>query len=172
MIPIFIDENQIPLLHGANGKFRADVDVLSVDKPFPVSSSAIAAASFSADGKASIGNDVSLGVSASTSVTLSALFKEQLGAAPDLAKEFDLASSLTDDNFILALDVGGKADLSASGSYKYSVLSATASLDAGVDARLVNTLIFEGRKEPSAGALETFFGALTTPGAIKQPPPP
>jgi len=70
MIPFSIDEEQIPLLHGANAKFSVNINAASPDDPYPVSATAITAASFSADDKAAIGNDVSLGVSASTSVTL------------------------------------------------------------------------------------------------------
>ena len=172
MIPISVDESNIPLLHGVNGAFTANIDVVAPSDPLPISSTAIAAASFNASGKAAIGNDVSLGVSASTSVTLAALFKGQTGAAPDLAKTFGLDASLDDTNMILALDLGGKADVSASGSFKYNVLSATASLDAGSDARLVNTRVYDDRTEPSREVLVDFVANLTTPGGIVKPPKP
>ena len=75
MIAIPIEENNIPLLHGTNGKFVANVEVVHPNDPIPNSNTAITAAAFTADGKAAIGNDVSLGVSAATTVTLAALFE-------------------------------------------------------------------------------------------------
>jgi hypothetical protein len=170
MTPISIAEDQIPLLHGANGKFTANVDVVSPASPLPVSATAIADVSFSGDGKTSIGNDISLRVSASTSVKLATLFKEQTGAAPDVVKALGLDKALTDNNMIVALDLGGKADLSASGSYKYNVLSATASLEAGADARLINTRVYDDRKEAAGDVLADFVSHLCTPGAVVEPP--
>src|ERR1039457_6526536 len=119
MKQIEIAKDQIPLWHGANGKFQLDVDVPLPTDPLPVSATAIASVSFSADGTTSIGGDVTLGVTAQTSLKLAALFKEQTGADPDLWTEFDLAPAMGDDNLLLALDLGGKADISAEGSYTY-----------------------------------------------------
>jgi hypothetical protein len=172
MNQISISEDQIPLLHGANGKFTADVDVASPTDPLPVSATAIADASFSATDKASLGNDVSLGGSASISVKLAALFKEQTGADPDLVEALALSGALNDTNMILALDLGGQADLSASGSYKYNILSATASLDAGADARLINTRVYDNRQEPARDVLADFVKNLSTPGGVVKPPMP
>ena len=172
MALIPISEDQIPLFHGVNGKFAANVNVEAPTDPLPVSATAIADVSFGADGKTSIGNDVSLGVSASTSIKLAALFKEQTGADPELVKTLGLDRTLTDTNMIVALDVGGKADLSATGSYKYNVLSASASLEAGADARLINTRVYEDRGESARDVLSDFMANLTTPGRITRPPRP
>ncbi len=172
MTPISISEDKIPLLHGADGKFTADVNVVSPANPLPESATAIAAVSFSADGKASIGNDVKLGISASTSVTLAALFKDQTGADPDLVKTFGLDKVLDDSNLIIALDLGGKADLSASGSFNYNILSATATLEAGADARLINTRVYDNRGEAAGDILADFVRNLSTPGGVVKPPRP
>ena len=97
--------------------------------PFLSAQTAIAKAAFSADGKAALGNDVSLGLSAGTSVTVAALLKEETRACSELVKMLGLDDSLTAGNLMIVLDVGGNAKLSASGSYKYNILSATASLE-------------------------------------------
>jgi hypothetical protein len=172
MPQVSINEDKIPLLHGFNGKFTANVNAVLPTDPFPVSANAIASIQFSADNKVSIGNDVSLGISASTSATLAALFKEQTGAASDLVKTFGLDSSLTNTNFILAFDLGGKADLSASGSFKYNLLTVSPTLDAGVDGRLVNTRVYDNRTESIIDVLTDFVANLATPGSVTKPPRP
>src|SRR6478735_4842376 len=96
-----IDKDQVPLWKGAKGKFQADVNVGAPTDPLPVSASAIAGLTFSADGETAIGSDVKVGISASTSLTLAALFKEQTGAAPGLVTEFDLTPALSDNNCLL-----------------------------------------------------------------------
>jgi hypothetical protein len=169
LIPVSIPEERIPLLHGANGKFIASLDVGSTADPFPVSPNAIAKAGFSADGKTTLGNDIALGLSAGTSVTLAAVFKEETRACSDLVKMLELDEALSADNLMMVLDVGGNATLSASGSYKYNILSATVSLDAGADARLVNTRIYKDRKQPSGAILHDFLDRLVTPGSVREP---
>jgi hypothetical protein len=166
-----ITQDQIPLWQGANGKFQADVNVPAPTDPLPVSANAIASLSFSAAGKAALGKDVSLGVSASTSVKLAALFQEQTGADPDLVTEFNLTPSLKADNLLLALDLGGKADVTVSGSYTYNVLSVGANLAAGADGRLVHVRPYP-RGESSLEILQDFFQNLALPGTISAPPPP
>jgi hypothetical protein len=165
----FSNDN-IPLLHGATGKFEGNVDVPTLASPLPVSATAIATASFSASGNAAIGNDVSVGLTASTSVTLAALFKEQTGADPSLVTDFELTPALGDDNLLLALDLGGKADISAQGSYTYSVLTVGGTLQAGADARLVNVRSYP-RTDSAQTVLTDFFGNLALPGTIATPPP-
>lgn len=171
MSQIDIDKSQIPLWKGATGKFQAEVNVPAPNQPLPVSASAIAGVSFSADGQAAIGKDVSIGVSAQTSLTLAALFQEQTGADPALVSEFNLGPVMGPDNLLLALDVGGKADVSVAGSYTYNVLSVGATLKAGGDARLVHVRRYP-RTEAAGNILLDFFGNLALPGTISVPPPP
>ena len=100
-----IDKDRVPLWKGAAGKFQADVNVGAPTDPLPVSASAIAGLTFSAQGTTAIGSDVKVGISASTSLKLAALFKEQTGAASDLVTEFELTPSLSDTNLLLAFDL-------------------------------------------------------------------
>ena len=168
MSVLSIKNDKIPLWKGAEGSVSVDVPIPI--EPLPVTADAIGHAGFSAAGKVAIGTNVSVGVSASSFFTLSALFREQTGADPDIVNEFELAPELRADNVMVAMDLGGKADVSAAGSFKYTALSAGATLDAGADARLVHTRSY-ARPTPAAEVLCDFFTNLALPGTVADPPP-
>ena len=137
MPTVSINKSDIPLWSGTNGSLTLDVagDPQAMLTP---GASPIARATFDVDGNRDIAltshGSVAIGVRAGANARIVPIFLEDQGSGADLVTRFSLADALRADNLLLALEVGGNASVSGAGSFKYSVLSVNATLEAGVDA--------------------------------------
>jgi hypothetical protein len=114
---------------------------------------------------------VQLGVSANTTARIAPIWKDQYAGVADLVERFELKESLTADNLLLACQFGGGANVSAAGSFKYSLLSGSATLQAGADASIVYVRAFP-RNTPLHPMLEETFREMKLPAAVEAPPLP
>jgi hypothetical protein len=162
----------IPLWNHASGTFNLSVNLTGPGNAFPVSPNAIVSAKFDVNQKTTLGPDdsVQLGIGAGMNVTVAALFKEETGADSALVTEFNLTPSLTDTNLLLVIDIGGKLSFSGAGSFRFGALTGGATLDAGVDGRLVQVRPFADRTRPGDQLLQEFIASLTVPAMITKPP--
>ncbi len=166
--------NNIPLWNGANGSVDIDLPdpTKSVDcnaaNPIVKTSFAIKEGNQSNFGGGNKGS-IKLDFDAKTDVTLAPICHNNAQAAPDLDKEFHVSAGLDDQHVAMTLDVGGSADLSVAGSFKYGALGVGAELDANGDGRYVCA-----RPYPANDSLQTilddFFKNLALPGTLKQAP--
>ncbi len=136
-----INKSDIPLWKGANGSFDIDVQQFPLDARLAPTDTALLSSTFTVTDATPItlgqNGSLNLGVKAGASAKLAALFRDHTGAAQDLVDTYQLAPSLTDKNLLLALQVGAKADLTAAASYQYSILSASAKLETGINASFI-----------------------------------
>jgi len=176
MPSLTFSKSSIPLWNGADGSLDVDVTVTDPSKPIDRNAdNPIVKASFDLQGgnTANFGGgnsgSIKLGFGASTDVTLAPIWSDNDRAAPDLDKEFGISTGLDGQTVAMTLDVGGKADLSVAGSFRYSVLQAGAELDAGADARFVCV-----RPYPATDSLQLiltdFIDNLALPGTLRQAP--
>jgi hypothetical protein len=167
-----IAKSDIPLWSGTNGQLTLDVSA-DPAKPLVPGATPILNAAFQVDGNRDIAltahDSVGIGVHAGGKARIVPIFKEDHGQGADLVTRFSLAEALTTDNLLLGLEIGGNADVSASGSFKHSVLSVNATVEAGVDATYVAVRSFDRTTmlEPMVKAL---MHDLDLPGNITKPP--
>lgn len=174
MSQLTFSKANIPLWNGTDGTIDVDVNVADPLKPIdPKSGNPIVKAAFDIQGgnTASFGNDSTLkiGFTSSASVQLAPIWQNQAAAAPDLDKEFGVSAGLDGNTVALTLDLGGKADLSAEGSFHFNALSVGGTADAGVDGRFVCVRPYSVT-ESLAEILDDFFGNLALPGTLQKAP--
>src|SRR5215471_10469714 len=172
MASIEIKKSDIPLWSGANGSLVLDVNA-DPSAPVSVGSSPIVNASFNVDGNTDVSfaqsGSVAIGIQAGAHARIVPIFQENVGSGADLVDRFSLKDSLKIDNLLLALEIGGDANLTAQGAFTYSVLSATATLKSGADATYVMVRSFP-RTEILKPMLLDLMGNLSLPSNIKKPP--
>ena len=172
MASLSISKSEIPLWTGADGALNVD---LSGDptKPLTPGANAIVDATFEVNGQKDIAlsskGSVGIGVHAGAKARIVPIFQEDHGSGADLVTRFGLGDSLTATNLLLAMEVGGDAGVAAKGSFKHTVLSVNATVDAGVDATYVAVRAFE-RKRPLGEMLAQLTKGLSLPGGITMPP--
>jgi hypothetical protein len=168
-----INKRQIPLWKGANGDLVLNVNLPDLNAALAPGASPIVDTRFDVDGGKDIAlggeSSLKIGVQAGARARIAPVFQENLGRAADLVQKYDLAGSLTPTNLLLVFEMGGDANVSAEGSFRYSVLSPTATLKAGVDAAYLMTRSF-----PRATALQPMLlqllGDLELPAKLTTPP--
>ena len=118
-------------------------------------------------------NNLKLGVKAGTQARLTPLWPSSSAARKQILAQHGLENFFTahPDDLILALTIGATADVNAAGSFKYSILNASATLDAGGDAGYSYLKAFPA--DTGAEALvRGFFTGLRMPGNITTAPEP
>lgn len=172
---IELKKSDIPLWSGGEGSLIVDIGLSDPAKPLAEKADAILDAAFELQGgtlvKFGTPGQVQLGVKAGTHVRIVPIWKSTMGPSKELVDRLQLAGVLDADTLVLVVDLGANADLSAAGSYRYSVLTASAELQAGVDAAYTHS-----RAYPSSTPLRTlladFVQTLRLPETITTPPPP
>lgn len=167
-----VDSSKIPLWKGLPGSISVDLAISSPDDPIPLTSSSLARAHFDTDQTIHLAAEetVALEIAAKLDFSLIPIWKEK-AKKPDLAEEFDLNDALTPDTFLLAMDLGGKSDLTASGSFPFHALTIGGTLALDASGRFVAIRRY-GRTEPAQAVLEDFFRHLALPGSVTAPPDP
>jgi hypothetical protein len=170
MANVSIRKPDIPLWSGGTGSLAIDVGALSPEAPLVPTSGVLFNAGFQVEGghEAALGASgaLSLGVKADTSVTLAPLWR---GVADDgLVEQYGLGPALQEENLILALRLGAAAEATAAATFRYGVLSAGASLDAGAHAGFVATRVYP-RSLALRPMLADFFARLRLPCDVDAP---
>ncbi|MBL8222441.1 MAG: hypothetical protein JNL62_24600, partial [Bryobacterales bacterium] len=143
--------------------------------PLAPGAAAIVDASFRVDGNQNIafGNTgaVQIGIEAGARARIVPIFQENPGQGQALIDRFQLQPLLDGSNVLLALDLGADAALSADGSFRYTVVSATANLKAGVDASYFAARTFP-RTTNLLPMIRDLFTGLAMPSSLRKPPGP
>jgi hypothetical protein len=169
MPKISFQKTDIPFLFGDTGQLTVDTGDLQVTQPPDPSNPTLLKANFDASGsqKFSLGGDntVQLGVTASTSLELVSIFSTTQGASRDLLAANDIGQffdkPVNSDKIVLGLNVGGSAQLTASGSFNYSALKAGFELNAGADGGY--TYLRALTNAPIVPLLKDFFSRMRLP---------
>jgi hypothetical protein len=174
MSELTFSKANIPLWNGTDGKFDVNLNVTDPSKPIdPKSGNPIVNAGFDMQGgnSATFGSDSTLkvGFNSQTSVQLAPIWKGQAAAAPDLDKEFHISDGLDNETVALALDLGGKVDLSVEGSFRFNTFAVGGSVKAGADARMVCVRTYP-KTESLVEILDRFLGNLALPGTLLSAP--
>ena len=134
-----VKRENVPLWNSGKGELLLNLGKINPLQPLPAGASTIFDVSVGLTGAdpikfGSVGN-VSLGISAGAMSSLAAIRDGQTGDLGKLVKEHGLDKFLAANpgQMFLALRIGAKAGASASGSFRYSVLSAQATVSAGGD---------------------------------------
>ncbi len=173
MTRILIDKSNIPLWSGTDGAVVLNANVANPNDALTVGDSPVADASFNVAGNQDIAlgsaSSVSIGVKAGATFKLAPAWKDHTAALGDLVTEYQLGGSLSESNVLLAMQLGADASISAAGSFKYSVLSAGATLVAGADAGFVYVRSFP-RETHFGPMLNDFFKSMRLPADVSIPP--
>ena len=168
-----IDKSDIPLWAGAAGALVLDLNG-DLTKGLQPGADPIVNARFQIDGNQDIvlaaSGTIGLGVHAGATVRIVPVFLENQGAGADLVTRFSLADTLTADNLLLALEVGGTGQLSAQGAFNHTVLAVNATLEAGTDATYVVVRAFSRTPTTLKDMLFALTRGLALPGGITTPP--
>ncbi|MBL8174132.1 MAG: hypothetical protein JNK48_05645 [Bryobacterales bacterium] len=167
-----VNRQDIPLWDGANGDLVLRGDV-NPNAPLAPGAAPIVDASFRVDGNQNIAfghsGALRIGIEAGARARIVPVFLENPGQGQALVDRFQLAPLLKSDNVLLALDLGADASLSADGSFRYTVLSATANLKSGADASYFAARTFP-RSMTLLPMIRGLLAGLSMPASLRQPP--
>jgi hypothetical protein len=174
MPDIDLKKENIPFWAGGDGVLRVHLAVADPLKMLPADTGDLLSVGFNAGGTQpfSIGgtDNVKLGIDAETSASLAPYWStsgDRLKVLADygLLNYFDGGHA---DRLLLALALGGKASADLSSKFKYSALTADASLKAGADAAYVLVRSFPADK-PAGELIADFFKGLRLPSDVDGP---
>jgi len=138
MPKVSLQKNDVPFLFGGAGQLSIDTGDLQLGHALDESTATLLKAGFDG-GNPNVtlggGNTVQLGITATTSVELVSVFSSTQGQQLELLKANGIGqffdNGANSDKVVLGFDVGGKAEVAASGSFNYSALKAGFKLNAG-----------------------------------------
>lgn len=172
-----LTKEEIPFWQGGTGNLSVNIATAPVDQPLAPSDTDLADINFGVAGDVpfSFGapNNFKLGVKGGASAKLSPLWPSSSAARREILNDYGLATYFDKhpDMLILALTLGANASLAATGTFKYSLLSANASLDVGGQAGYTYLRPFPADTKVNK-ILKEYFENIKLPGAIKEPPKP
>jgi hypothetical protein len=174
MPDINLKKDKIPFLVGGDSVLNVHLAVSDPTQMLPADTGDLLSVSFKGGGSQpfSVGgsDNVKLGIDAEASASLAPYWStsgDRLKALEPygLMNYFDGGH---DDRLLLALALGGKAGADLSGKFKYSALTAEASLKAGADAAYVLVRSFPADK-PAGELITDFFHGLRLPSDVDGP---
>ena len=175
MPQISINRENIPLWTGANGSLVLNANVSDLNAPLSPGDTPIVDAQFALGAAPQfllgVPQVLTVTIKAGTQVKLTPVWKDHLTAAASLVEHYRLSSFLTDDNLLLAFELGAEASAAAQGSFSYQFLNAGASVEAGGNAAYVQVRPYP-RSTGFLPMVQDFFGHLSLPSTLKAPPLP
>ena len=176
MASIFnLTKDKIPFWQGGNGMLTVNVGAASLGQPLTPSDGDLASIGFgvAGDNQFTFGSpdNFKLGVEAGVSASLMPLWASSNETRRSILAKYGLADFFDDhpDKLILALVLGAGASASAAGSFKYSALTASATLDVGGQAGYAYLHPFPAN-QPVEQMLGEFFKSLSLPTGVTAPP--
>ena len=176
MPDIDVSKSDLPFLLKGSGTLTVHASVPTSTAPLAPTDSDLLSVDFGvkADPPFTFGasGNLTMDIKGGTSVRLVPLFPSSSAERLALLKDHGLDAyfGTHSDAMLLGLLLDASADVSAAGSFTYSVLSATASLDVGGAAGYVFWHPFPA-STPLDVLVEGFFAKLRLPGNIEEPPP-
>jgi hypothetical protein len=177
MTAINLTKEKIPFWQGGTGNLSVNVVTAPLNQPLTPSDDDLAAIDFgvAADNAFSLGapNNFKLSVKGGTSAKLSPLWSTSSAARREILAKYGLEKYFEKhpDMLILALALGASANVAAAGTFKYSFLSATTSLDVGGQAGYTYLRPFPADTKVQ-DILDEFFKHIKLPTGIDEPPKP
>lgn len=165
-----LKKNDVPFLLGGSGELTVDTGNLKLNKPIPSDTAQVLSVAFKAAGSQSVGlgqaGTVKIGVSTTANLDLTPIFPTSTGAAAKLLKAHGVADffkgGANADKVVLCFNAGASGDITAAGSFQYSVLKPTVQLEAGVDAGYAYLRALDGLA-PIEEILPAFFSTMRLP---------
>jgi hypothetical protein len=177
MPSVSLSKKDVPFLLGGNGELSLGTGRLALNAPIPSDGAPILDVRFKADGEQSVAlgqaNTVKIGVSTSAHGRVVPIFGSSTGAARELLDSHGLGDFFADSaaagQAVLGFDVGATAGVSAAGSFVYAPLTATATVDAGVDGgyTYLKPVARDGAIQDVVPAL---FRSMKLPEQLTEPP--
>lgn len=172
-------KKDVPFLLGGAGEFAVETGNLQLNQPLPENTVNLLSLGFKAGGERQIAlgqeNSVKLGVSTEASVNLIPIFAGSNGPGAKLLRDNGLAGffhgGANGGKVILGLDIGASGDVSAAGSFTYSVLKASVQVDAGADGGYSYLRALD-KTLPVQDLLVTFFKSTRLPEQGDRAPDP
>ena len=177
MPDINISTKEIPFLLGATGNLKVHAGVPNPTTKLTPTDDDLLSVTFGLAGDQDFalgaGNSVKLGVKAGANASLTPLWPTSSPSRLAVLADHGLADYFTThrDDLILILNLGTNAGATAAGSFTYSFLTASATLEAGASAGY-----FYSRSYPADKSLQdillNFFSGLRLPANIASAPSP
>lgn len=176
MPDIVFKKSDIPFWAGGDGTLRLHVNVPDLTKQLPPSNNDLFSLDLNIGGNQlfSIGafDTVKLGIKASADVNLVPLWPSTPADRLRILDNYGLAGyfdpNVHSDRLLLVLTLGANADVNLSTRFQYSLLTATASLEAGGDASYALIRSYPSTT-PAVNLLTDFFKALRLPANVETP---
>lgn len=172
---IELKKDKIPFWQGGSGNLTLDVGAVPLNQPLAPSNNDLANFKFGVktDSPFTFGapNNFKLNVAGGTSAALSPIWASSSEERRAVLAKFGLENYFEThpDALILALLLNANADLSATGTFKYSVLDAKATLEAGGQAGYAYLQPFAAN-EKVEDIIGKFFSDIKLPYNITSPP--
>ena len=167
---ISLTKDDLKFGNGITGNVNIDLQGQDPTKPLDPSTAKLLKASFGVAGGTKYGfgpqGQLNLSIDAGTSVDLTPYFKSDSALDSHGVSHFFEGNP---DKFILALDIAAHGKLAAAGSYRYGVLSADASIEAGASGELWFCRPYD-RQKNLGDVIRDFFGNFRSPANLVAPP--
>ena len=177
MADINISKTEIPFLLGGTGGLAVHAAVSNPTAKLEPTDDDLLSVTFGLAGEQDFsfgaGNSVKLGVKAGTNANLTPLWRTSSPSRLAVLADHGLADYFAAhrDDLILILSLGANADANVAGSFTYSFLTATATLEAGASAGYIYSRSYPADK-PLQGILLNFFSGLRLPANVTTAPSP
>jgi hypothetical protein len=168
MANLTLTKNDIPLWLGGSGNLKLTANVPNINQALAPTDQDILAVEFGVAGGDSFvfgaSNNLKLGVRAGAMAKLTPLWPSSSEARRAMLDDHGLGDYFAShpDDVLLALTVGATADANLAGSFRYSILTANATLDAGGDAAYSYLRGFRSNTAAEQ-LLRNFFAGLRLP---------
>lgn len=176
-MPTF-SRSDVPFLLAGSGTIAVDVEAINPNKPFE-RDAPVLTTTFSAAGQESMAlgqaGTVKLGVKASATAALTPYFPGAAGKALKTLKAHGLGEffkgGANADRVILGLDLGAAAGVNVAGSFSYAPLTATVTVDTGIDGGYSYYRALDAAL-PARTILPAFFREMRLPEQLDRAPEP
>jgi hypothetical protein len=172
MPDLTISKSDFPLWLGGDGTITLHANVPNINQPLPNSAVDLLSIDFGVNGNQPFtfgeANNIKLGIQAGTKARLAIFWPKSSPADTAILADHGLAKYFDShpDNLILGLLIDANASISAVGTFSYSVLSASTTLDVGgADAYVYLHPYLNS--QPFDHIAKDFFGALQLPASVK-----
>jgi hypothetical protein len=164
----------IPIWQGGDGTITIHANIPQLNQPLPTSTTDLLTIDFGITGNQTFTfgepNNIKLGVQAGTKARLAVFWPTSTAADMAILADYGLDKffSTHPDNLILGLLIDANAALTAAGSAVYSVLTVSATLDAGGDVAYAYLRSYI-KSETFDQIAKDFFHGLELPATVESP---
>lgn len=172
MASLTFSKSDIPIWQGGDGTITLNANVPQLNQPLPFSTTDLLTVDFGVSGNRPFvfgeANNIKMGIQAGTKARLAAFWPKSSAADAAIlaAHGLDKYFASHPDNLILGLLIDANAALTGTGSFSYSALTASATLDVGGAVAYAYLRPYLN-SQPFDQMAKDFFGALEVPASVK-----